>query len=298
MASSLCISNEKLTAVCGSATPKRASVKSFASAMIPEGALLNGVITDERLLTLALDELREKLPKNALQDVKIALRTSLIYVKRMVVPALPQKKMLDWVSGAFSGVADNEELYYDYMFLERDSATGGHVALLGAAQKSMIAGLAKYFEAQNMSISSIDTTLSAQIKLMRLLDETRESTFILLVMDGVGMDAALFTGGSFRSNSSVRLFAERGTPESAAEISRQVSSIIQFNAAERSGQRITHVYIAGLRPGEERLFETLKAAYGLEACPLPDESDCVDSPPDSKLPLTEYVNAVGNLIDL
>lgn len=298
MASSLCISNEKLTAVCGSATQKHASVKSFASAMIPEGALLNGVITDERLLTVALDELREKLPKNALQDVKIALRTSLIYVKRMVVPALPQNKLLDWVSGAFSGVADNEELYYDYMFLERDGATGGHVALLAAAQKPMIAGLAKYFEAQNVSIASIDTTLSAQIKLMRLLDETRESTFILLVMDGVGMDAALFTGGAFRSNSSVRLFAERGTPESAAEISRQVSSIIQFNAAERSGQRITHVYTAGLRPGEERLYETLKAAYGLEACPLPDASDCVDSPPDSKLPLTEYVNAVGNLIDL
>lgn len=295
---SLCITNEKLTAAIGKAGAKRVKLKSFAAAALPEGALINGVITDERLLTQALDELASRLPKNALKDIHIALRTSQIYVKRMTVPKMPHKKLLAWIADAFSDVAGGEEMFYDYMTLEHDKESGGQVALLCAAQKSMIEGIVKFFTAKGLSIAAIDTTLSAQIKLVRLLKETREGTFILLAMDGAGMDASLFVNGSFRFSNSLRLLAARGTPESVTEISRQVSSIIQFNTSERSGQNVSHVYVAGLRSGEERLYEALHATYGLEAGPLTDEEGCVVSPKDCKLPLTDYIHAVGNLIEL
>lgn len=294
---SLCITNERLSAVVGTANGGRVRLKSFAAAALPEGALINGVITDERLLTQALGVLCESLPKNALRDVRIAIRTSQISTKRMTVPALPRKKLITWVADTFSDVAGGEEMLYDYMPLEHDKVSGGQVALLCAAQKPMIESLVKYFEAQGVSIDSIDTALSAQIKLVRLLKETRGETFILLTMDGAGMDASLFVGGSFRFANSVRLLAERGTPESVAEISRQVSSIIQFNASERSGQNIAHVYAAGLRTDEDRLLSALEGTYGIEAGPLTDEAGCIVSPPESKLPLADYSLAVGNLID-
>ena len=145
---SLCITNERLTAVCGAASLKQGNIQSFASASIVDGALLNGIITDERLVTIALDELRSKLPKNSLQGVRIALRTSFIYAKRMAVPHLPRKKMLGWIEGAFSDVGAREALYYDYMVLEQEKMAEGQVALLCAAQKAMIGSLAKYFEKQ------------------------------------------------------------------------------------------------------------------------------------------------------
>ena len=93
MPTSLCITNEKLSAVCGTASLRQCNIQSFASAALADGTLLNGIITDERLLTMALDELRSKLQKNMMQNVKIALRTSFIYAKRMSVPHLPRKKL-------------------------------------------------------------------------------------------------------------------------------------------------------------------------------------------------------------
>ncbi|MDO4571952.1 MAG: hypothetical protein Q4C13_01185 [Clostridia bacterium] len=298
MASSLCITNEKLSLVCGSASARRIRVRDFAAATLPAGALINGVITDERLFKQALDELREKLPKKALRDVKIALRTSQIYVKRMPVPKMPSRKLLEWIAGEFAGVAGGEELLYDYALLERGREKGGQAALLCAVQRTLIENLARFFAAEGVSIACIDTALSAQIKLMRLFKRTREGTYILLMMDGDGMDASLYVNGAFRFSNSVRLLAERCTPESAAEISRQVSSIIQFNSSERSGQHVSNVYIAGLRPGEEGLIDTLQASYDLEAGVLEDAEGCIVPPPERRLPLPDFAAALGNLMDM
>lgn len=297
METSLCIMNERISAVVGTASGKRVRVKEFASVPLSEGTLINGVITDERLLTLALDELRDKIGKRALSNVRVALRSNQIFTKRMAVPAMPRRKILEWAAGEFADTAGSEELLCDYSILGKDAETGAQTALLCAAQKPMIESFITLLNGQGISIASIDTRLSAMIKLAGLLRETRESTFILLGFDGNSLDTQMFVGGEYHMSSSVRLFAERGTPESAAEISKQVSSLLQFNTARRSGAQVTHVYTTGLRAGEDRLRELLKSTYDLETGELTDEGGCIVSPADKPLPLTDYAGAVGNLID-
>ena len=297
MATSLYISNERLMAVCGRVNSRRIAIRAYAEMDLPAGSVINGVITNEAAFAEALKQLAGQMGKS-FADVRIVLNASRVYVKRAVLPRLPKGKLIELVAGEFTDVDTDadDELIYDCMTLRSLGAGQGNAALICAAKRSLVASYAELFDSLKIRLSGMDTVHAALIKLTGLLPQTREKTFIVLGLDGNTVDATLFTGGEFRLNNRARLIAERGTAESTAEISRMVSSILQFNASERSGAVIGGVFVIGARGGEAAMCASIAAAYDLPATALEDEGGLIAAPGDGTFELSQYAYAVGNLI--
>lgn len=301
MATSLYISNERITAVCGSAGTKGASIRRFAEAPLPEGSVINGVITNESGVVEALQSVRGVL-RGAMREVRLLVGSSQVYYKRAVIPKVSSKKKLaEWMGNEFSDVdaatdAD-DALIYDYMPMQDLGGDKGESAFLCAARRSMIATYVELFGTQKIRLSCIDIAQAAQYKLMRLLRGAEGGTFIVLAFDGNTLDATLYVSGEYRFNNRIRLLAERGTPESTEEITRNVSSLLQFNLSERSGESVSDVYVIGGRENEEGLPASVQTAFDLPTRVLADENKVIKASGEGfDLPL--YAYAVGNLIRL
>lgn len=297
MAISLYISNERLMAVNGSAGARRVTVKAFAEAPLPAGSVINGVITNEAAFTAAVMQIAEQMGRS-FTNVRIVLSASRIYVKRAVLPKLPKAKLMELVAGEFTDVDTDadDELIYDCMPLGGLGAGQGEATLVCAAKRSLIASYAELFDSLKIKLACVDTVHAALIKLVNLLPQTRGGTFIALGLDGNMADAALFAEGEFRMNNRIRLIAERGTPESTAEISRMVSSILQFHASERSGASIGGVYVIGARSSEWAMFSSIATSYDLPTVALEDEKGVIAAPGEGAFSLSQYAYAIGNLI--
>lgn len=294
MDTSLYVANESIMAVTGSAGKNAVTVQKFQSVPLPTGSVINGIITDERAFTEAMGALREQMG-GKLGNLKLVLGSSQIYTKRGVVPKLPRKKVLELVVNEFSDVdSGDDELIYDYAVLGDLGADKGNAALLCAVKKSLVAAYADLLGGMKLHLTGMSMTHEAFFKLARLLPKTRESTFILLDFDGNTLDAILFVSGEFRFSNRTRLIAERGTAESAGEILRVLSSLIQFNASERSGQTITNVYLVGAVDKELPLAERIHTSLDLPTEELTDTDGVIKAGEDFRL--SAYACAVGNLI--
>ncbi len=294
METSLYITNEKLYAVTGNDAGKKLQIRSYAETALPAGSVLNGTITDEGQFIAALSRLSETAGK--LRNVRILLNASQIYFKRTVLPKLPKKKLMELIVGEFADLDHDaeDELVYDCMVLEENGAGQGNNVLACAARRSLITSYVELFSSQKIGIACIDTAQSALIKLARLL-APKDETFIVLSFDGNMLDATLFVKNEFRFNNRTRLIAERGTAECTGEVSRMVSSIIQFNSSERSGQSIAHVYALGAHENESAMLKSLATAYDIPAGLITDDGGRIAAP-DAAFPLAEYALAAGNLI--
>lgn len=297
MSTSLYVSNERLAAVCGVASRARASIQAYASAALPAGAVLNGVVTDEKLFTDALTNLRGQLG-NRLNSVRLVVSSSQIYVKRAAVPKVSTRKLADLVKNEFSDVeAGDDELLCDYRILSENGKDGGQTALLCAAKRGLIATYDELYRANRIRLTGVDVAVDALAKLVTLLPSLRNGTFILLDLDGNTLEAALFVLGEFRFHNRTRLMNERGTLESIAEITRIVSSMIQFNTSERSGQSVSAVHLIGTRDTELALMNSLQTAFDLPCVPLSDDSGTIRAAGCEPPELAAYAAAIGNLIE-
>ena len=296
MITSLCIANERLLAVCGHADGRGVTIRKYASAPLAPGTVINGLITDEAAFVTALNALFSSLGGRP-SGVRLALNSSQIYVKRGVVPKLPKRRLLKWVASEFSDVdPEDDELICDCMLVRELGSEQGCAALLCAARKSLIASYVELMRAQKLKIDCIDTTHAALQKLVALMPSTRQETCIVLCLDGNVLDAALYVDGEYRLNNRVRLIAERGGAESTAEISRMVSSIIQFNLSERSGKAVRRVFVVGGREDERAMMQAVSTAYDLQVAPLSDPDGAIRA--GEGFALAEYALAAGNLIGM
>lgn len=296
MTTSLYLSNERLMAVSGSVAGRRIAVARSAEIPLPAGSVINGVVTDEAAVSGAIKEMAGKMG-GSFHNLRLVLNASRIYVKRAVLPKLPKGKLVELVAGQFADVDTDadDELIYDCMALEDLGAGQGTAVLACAAKRSLVASYVELFDGLKIKLSGMDATHGALSKLVALLDDMRKDTFITLAFDGSTLDATLFVRGSFRFNNRTRLMSERGGAESTAEISRMVSSIIQFNASERSGETISRVLVLGAHADEQAMMNSVGAAHDMPVSPLADGEGVV-STRGEPLDLSQYAYAIGNLI--
>lgn len=297
MASALYIANESITAIVGKMAGKRLQIRQTAKAALPAGAVLGGIIMDEKALSETLQQLSGQI-KGGLGDVRVVIGGSQIYCKRSVVPKMPKRKLLEWEVSEFTDVdTENDELIYDCLILSDLGVNQGNSALLCAARRSLIASYAELFQSIKIKLGCIEPAVSAMQKLIGQLEATREATSIVLNMDGNSLEATLFVKGEFRISNRMRLIAARGTAESTAEISRMVSSIIQFNLSERSGEAVHQVLVLGSRPEEQAMLNSIQTAYDLPTSVLTDGGNAIAAPNDGFV-LADYAFAAGTLIGI
>ena len=265
---SLYLCNRTVYAAVGSPARGGAALSAVCQAELPEGCLINGIITNEAALTAAL---KEFFSANALPAKRVALVLggSQFQHKVLTLPDLPDKKLRSIVTKELGMGAGNQTLD-DWMLLRRDMKAHSQTVLATRVERSVIEGLLSAAKGAGLTLCCIDTGLSCLIKLVRAIPALAGRTFILLAFDGENLAALLFVQGQYSYSTRSRLFNTRGTPEAAAEIAQKLSGILQFHLTNKSDHRITDVYFAKCGAGELESCRPGAEALGLTVSMLPD----------------------------
>ena len=288
---SLYLCSRTVYAAVGSPTANGARITAAAQTELPEGCLINGVITNEADLAAALKEFfaANKLPTNRV--ALMAGGTQFMY-RIVTLPAMSEKKRLAVLTRELStGGVETKAPLDDYMLLAHDGK--GDTVLATRVEQAVIAGYDALAKAAGFKLYSIDLGLAALIKAVRTVPALQKETFVLLQFDDDTISAALFEQGQYTYSTRSRLFNPRGTAESGTEIAQKLSGILQFHIAGKCAHPFRTVYFGGADAQDIRVCTPGCEALALQVAPFPDS-------PTVRLPdgvrLCDVLFAAGNLI--
>lgn len=279
MQTSVYLSADAVQVVRGTVRGKGVRISSCARAPLPEGAMINGVVTNDAALADVLSSLAESgsLPD---KDVDLVVDSGSILVKRIAVPPLRRRQMLHLIHGEFIEYSDTyEDLLYDYSVISRRNPEGpGGIILCSAMERRMAQNYTELFERCGIRLQSIDISLSTVVHLAQYLPALAGKTFVISVLDGSSLVSSLFAEGHYALTNRTRLLAERGTPEAAMEVTNMISSMIQFNRAQQRDTALSAIYLCGLGEADGALCDMISSALNAPVAPLPDfpeiQADC------------------------
>lgn len=290
---SLYLCSRTVYAAVGSPTARGARITAAASTQLPEGCLINGVITNEADLAEAL---KAFFADNKLPTGRVALIAggSQFMHRIMELPAMSEKKRLAVLSHELSSSgAETTAPLDDYMLLSRDAKTRTDTVLATRVEQSVIAGYAALAKAAGFKLTCIDLGLAAPIKAVRTIPALQNGTFVVLQFDDDTISACLFVQGQYTYSTRSRLFNPRGTAESGTEIAQKLSGLIQFHIASKGEHQIDTVYFAGADAKDFTVCRPGCEALALKVEQFPD-SPTVSLPKGTAL--ADVLYAAGNLI--
>lgn len=273
--------------------PRGARITAAASTQLPEGCLINGVITNEADLAEAL---KAFFADNKLPTGRVALIAggSQFMHRIMELPAMSEKKRLAVLSHELSSSgAETAAPLDDYMLLSRDAKTRTDTVLATRVEQSVIAGYDALAKDAGFKLTCIDLGLAAPIKAVRTIPALQNGTFVVLQFDDDTISACLFVQGQYTYSTRSRLFNPRGTAESGTEIAQKLSGLIQFHIASKSEHQIDTVYFAGADAKDFTVCRPGCEALALKVEQFPD-SPTVSLPKGTAL--ADVLYAAGNLI--
>lgn len=290
---SLYLCSRTVYAAVGSPTARGARITAAASTQLPEGCLINGVITNEADLAEAL---KAFFADNKLPTGRVALIAggSQFMHRIMELPAMSEKKRLAVLSHELSSSgAETTAPLDDYMLLSRDAKTRTDTVLATRVEQSVIAGYDALAKDAGFKLTCIDLGLAAPIKAVRTISALQNGTFVVLQFDDDTISACLFVQGQYTYSTRSRLFNPRGTAESGTEIAQKLSGLIQFHIASKSEHQIDTVYFAGADAKDFTVCRPGCEALALKVEQFPD-SPTVSLPKGTAL--ADVLYAAGNLI--
>lgn len=305
MAVSIYLSNNTVQIACGDAGKRQVRVEKIYSLTIPEGSLLNGVITSEMNLKNDLKQIWEQyqLPR---KGVRLVLDSSQIMVRTVQAPKANAKKMLASIAQEFSDTINIEQYVFDGKILRQEGQKKTEV-LAAAAEQEYLADYVRMFDDIGVSLEGIDIAVNAQMKVLGRIPQLREATMITSHLDGNNLVSTLIVDGNYKYFNRTRLFSEHGTEGFAAEVARTVSSIMQFYSSQKYEEPLEQVYMGGYAARDYELCRESIERLGMRA-EIPQNSDVFAMPEQGKTVIEselkgepvrtcDYIYAVGALIE-
>ena len=137
MITSVYLSNNIIQIVQGEKSTKLPAISRVINEEIPEGSLLNGIITNEQELYEQLKEIwqRHKLP---LKGVEVVLNSAKISSKNITAPTAKAKQIMKTLPLDFADVSQNEAVIYDYARLGKSGQKGLYELLAVMVEEAQI----------------------------------------------------------------------------------------------------------------------------------------------------------------
>lgn len=292
MSVSIYISNNYINAASGIKTKNSLMIKSCIKVPIQEGLIINGMIMNEDSLADLIRKVWEDNPELA-RSVKLVVSSTSVFSKKLRVPPVNDKKLLDIIKDEYSEVENYEKLIYDYRVMNPKSKEGGMEIVACAVEREFIEGYISLFSKCSLKLESITTALSSIINGVSFFEEFSHATYVITNLDGNNLSNTLFVNGEYNYSSRSRLLEEMGSEDSENELYRALSSLIQFNKSQKTGFDITDIYFTGdLNDGTSELLNRLSQVLGVRISPLsvPDSISIPDKDLFNKLFYT-----MGNL---
>ncbi|MDO5136787.1 MAG: hypothetical protein Q4D55_12090, partial [Eubacteriales bacterium] len=250
MVTSVFFTNNYIRVVVGTAKRSKAKVSKICSCEIPQGCLINGLITEEQELSRVIKELWEtnKLPR---KGVRISTESSRFTLKTIKIPDMKPKKMREYVRNEFPEVENPQDMIFDYQLISRDKASKMNEVMAVMTEKELVESFVELFASLGISIASMTPSRCALIEMTRKTRVMGKDTGLLLLVEGNDLRSNLYVDGKYTYATKRRLFSERGSEALAAEVTKGTSEIQQFMMAQKIDSRLKNVFIAGLDPQEE-----------------------------------------------
>ncbi|MCD7727421.1 MAG: pilus assembly protein PilM [Ruminococcus sp.] len=244
MAVSIFISNNFINVTAGSLQKNKLNVTKCIKTPIQEDLVINGIIMNEDRLADALKNIwadNGGLAKSA----KLVVSSTSVLVKKLRVPAVNDRKLLDIIKDEYSEVENYNNLVYDYRVLNPKVKEGGMEVLACACEREFIESYISLFEKSGITLEAITPALSSIINTTSLYKDLSHGTYVIANLDGNNLANTLFVNGEYYYSSRSRLLEDFGTEDADNEMYRILSSLIQFNKSQKTGFDVTNIFFTG-----------------------------------------------------
>lgn len=288
------ISNTSIKAVSAVTGRKKSAIHKACRRNIPEGLIINGIITDENALC---SELKQFCHENSLHTDNsiLAISGKNIMSKIVNVPQTSSRNILKLVKNEFSDIENIQNYVFDYTVINPSNPDNTASLLACAADSDTIKSYDELFKNAGIRIKSMNIAVNTVVKLMRNFSGTEKTTCLLAVMDGNTLSPYLFTDGIFTFSNTSRLIQERGTEALINETAGIISSFIQFSKTLKNQSDISDVYFCGMNEQESKMCSRISGMLGINAAVLPRCCQDIVSYPDN-FRISEYIYNTGNLM--
>ncbi|MCR1840469.1 hypothetical protein [Murimonas intestini] len=250
MVTSVYLSNNTVRVLEGTGGRSSLAVGRICELQLPEGCLINGVITNAQGLEAELKEFwaENKLSK---KNIMLVIGSSQFTVKELDLPNMSSRKLLDMLPREMADAERKEAPLCDYMYLRKQEKKGAMHIIGAMVERNFLDEYVQLFQRLGISIEGIQMVRTSMLSVFAYLPELSGKTCIIQILDGNNLTSILLIEGAYRYSTRVRLFNEEGTPEFAREIARNVSTIIQFNSTQKDSVPVKEFCIGGLKQRED-----------------------------------------------
>ena len=251
MAVSLYFSTSHLKVIVGSGDANSVKVDDFAMFSLPEGAMINGIITDEDAMIRYLTGIGTNMSLFK-QEAMLVIDNNSIRSKVMDLPSVPEAKLFEFISRDIGVVAEGGEVndVFDYTVLNSKVEGGGSRILAVAVDRDLLSTYRNTFASAGFNLKNINIGVNAANKIARVSPQLMTGARILAIVDERNLTLMLYEGGDYKITNKYRLFNSDDTAEWRQEIGNNISSVVQFHKGQRPSEEISAAFFAGLSPAQ------------------------------------------------
>ncbi len=256
-----------LTAV-GSGGARDLRVRALYADTLPEGCLINGIVTDEAAFRASLEEIFERrgLPR---RNVTLSVNSTELVTRLLTLPRVSARQTGELVEREFAQTERVTDPVFGWRVFSRGEK--GADVFCAMADRAFLEKTCGIFAAAGIRVSAVAPALWEAVRFLDRMEELRGRTCAVQLLDGNMLTCILRVEGRYAYSQRTRLSGEEGSEGLADEIAGTFSSVRQFYAALHRDAPLKTVYLGGM--GEDLLAECAGALarQELEGEPLPDE---------------------------
>lgn len=245
MALTVYLSNTDIEVLKGRSDGKGVSVSHVYSSQMPEGSILNGVITDPDGLEYALTNMwnTHKLPK---KGIRLIINSSQISVRVLDMPIMSTGKAEEYLQREFEERSGERKRLLGYYILSKDTKKKTMTVCTEIADVDFIANYVSVFASAGITLKEINSGIGVSVNFLKRLQFAVDTNNVVMLRDGMTVTAIYLVKGEYFYSTTSRTFNDPGTLEFAGEISNMVSQIDQFSRSQKVEDSISRIYLAGM----------------------------------------------------
>ena len=257
----------------GSAKNNSITIDDFHEVPLPEGAMINGIITNEAEMSAFLGQINESAGIGE-QETALVIDNNSVRTKLMEVPPVNEQMILDFVKRDLAGsMEEGEEDIFDYAVLSPGGPMGALI-LAVSASKALIESYNNVFVNAGFKLMTIDIGANSLIKAGGIFQEIGNNTCILCNVDGKAMSISLFEEGVYSITNKYRLLNTEDSDEWYHEIGSNISSVIQFHKGQRGDTAINGAYFTAVSDEQMEKLTSAISYLGIHTSKI-DFQHCV-----------------------
>ena len=238
--------------------------------------------------------------KKKLRNVKLILDSHRFPVNKMIIPKMPESKVLKYIEGEYHNkVSQDEKWLYDYMLIHDKGK--GQAILATAVAQSYVDSYINLLAEVKIKPYSIDFDIGCVIQFAKVGIGSRSENCMMISLDGEYISVYLFVRGEYHYLISKKSMAPRGTPDFYEEVTTTMSTVNQYSYAETQGELIEKVYMISVNEGEikacDELCEFFRQAISLPIDKMTPAHAGIKVTKRTNFEMAQYVHNIGATIE-